>query len=53
MNGTSKRKRSDVQELNSTAKKTASSLSQATDPKKQWIMNAFAMFTPGHLSPGK
>lgn len=22
-------------------------------PKKRWIMNAFAMFTPGHLSPGK
>ncbi|CZR59353.1 related to coenzyme F420-dependent N5,N10-methylene tetrahydromethanopterin reductase and related flavin-dependent oxidoreductases [Phialocephala subalpina] len=22
-------------------------------PKKKWIMNAFAMFTPGHLSPGQ
>ncbi|TVY30906.1 Dimethyl-sulfide monooxygenase [Lachnellula hyalina] len=22
-------------------------------PQKQWIMNAFAMFTPGHLAPGQ
>ncbi|KAH6679203.1 coenzyme dependent N5,N10-methylene tetrahydromethanopterin reductase [Halenospora varia] len=22
-------------------------------PTKQWIMNAFAMFTPGHLAPGQ
>ncbi|TVY17992.1 Dimethyl-sulfide monooxygenase [Lachnellula arida] len=22
-------------------------------PKKQWIMNAFAIFSPGHLAPGQ
>jgi hypothetical protein len=25
---------------------------KATTAKKQWILNAFAMNTPGHLSPG-
>lgn len=24
-----------------------------TSEKKSWILNAFAMFSPGHLSPGK
>jgi hypothetical protein len=52
-NGSSprKRKNADIIEATSESKKIKSD-TDSSPPKKQWIVNAFAMQSPGHLNPG-
>jgi hypothetical protein len=52
-NGNSARKRKNIDtiEENTEPKKTRTD-TDSSRPKKQWIVNAFAMQSPGHLNPG-